>query len=185
MIGGATCDDTPTPPRELPARARFLAACACVRASGRAKWARNGDNRRQITTDIKERIGGKMTEPTEDLEQTLSRFMGTEAYHRFNPLYKTIVLTDGAKYLAEKAGAFWLMDAIASHQANPKVKAEGFQAWTLQVDESKSALLICDDGNGRVVATQAIEFTDFPLQKYSVWAIPQDDLLVILLPSEY
>jgi len=26
-----------------------------------------------------------MTEPIEDLEQTLLRFTGTEAYHRFNP----------------------------------------------------------------------------------------------------
>ena len=42
----------------------------------------------------------------------LAHFIGTEHYYRLTP---SAVLTDGTKYLAEAAGAFWLMDAIASY----------------------------------------------------------------------
>ncbi|MFM7008029.1 MAG: DUF6876 family protein, partial [Betaproteobacteria bacterium] len=42
----------------------------------------------------------------------LTQFTGTERYHRLN---RKCLLTDGTKYLAEAAGAFWLMDAAASY----------------------------------------------------------------------
>ena len=42
----------------------------------------------------------------------LAHFIGTEHYYRLTP---SAVLTDGTKYLAEGAGAFWLMDAVASY----------------------------------------------------------------------
>jgi hypothetical protein len=42
----------------------------------------------------------------------LSNFIGTEKYYR---LTRKHLLTDGTKYLAEAAGAYWLMEAIASY----------------------------------------------------------------------
>lgn len=39
-------------------------------------------------------------------------FTGTTVYHLHAP---RVVLTDGAKYVAEHAEAYWLMDAIASY----------------------------------------------------------------------
>ena len=45
----------------------------------------------------------------------LAQFYGTSAYYRFIIL-SNLVLTDGTKYLAEVAGAYWLMDLIASYQ---------------------------------------------------------------------
>ena len=54
-----------------------------------------------------------------DLSQ-LSLFTGTEHYYRIN---RKCLLTDGTKYLAEGAGAFWLMDAAASYPIpNSEVK---------------------------------------------------------------
>lgn len=47
-------------------------------------------------------------------EIDLSQFYGTENLYRWNSLTKS-VLTDGCKYLAEVAGAYWLFDAIDSH----------------------------------------------------------------------
>ena len=38
---------------------------------------------------------------------------------RWSPLFRQMVLTDGAKFVADNGGAhgaYWLMDAIASHQ---------------------------------------------------------------------
>lgn len=42
----------------------------------------------------------------------LSQFSGTEHYYRLN---RRCLITDGAKYLADEAGAYWLLDAAASY----------------------------------------------------------------------
>ena len=52
-------------------------------------------------------------------QAVLAGFSGTEEYHRYSPLFRRMLLTDGAKYVADNGGghgAYWLMDAIASHQ---------------------------------------------------------------------
>lgn len=46
----------------------------------------------------------------------LNRFTGTEQWHRFNSMMRDCLLTDGAKYVADEAGAYWLMDIIGSAQ---------------------------------------------------------------------
>ena len=114
----------------------------------------------------------------------LQQFTGTTAYHKWSILFRNHVLTDGAKYLAEEANCFWLMDAIASHITNPKVKAEYFQVWKL-VNTSKDWQLTCEDGNYNIVASQTIVYSDFPLDSITLWCIQSGDLFVIMLPSEY
>jgi hypothetical protein len=118
------------------------------------------------------------------IEQGLEAFHGTLSYHRFNPLMRSVVLTDGARYLAENAKCFWLMDVIASAQLVAKVRREPFQCWTITCKESK-ALIVCDDGDGKRLYTQRIGFTDFPLASAKVWLEDSGDLKVILLPSEH
>jgi hypothetical protein len=46
------------------------------------------------------------------LLRKLADFTDTSAYFRISRRH---VLTDGTRYLAEKAECFWMMDAIASH----------------------------------------------------------------------
>jgi hypothetical protein len=48
------------------------------------------------------------------LLSNLAQFTGTTQYYQITA---RTVLTDGAKYLADAAGCYWLMDAIASHLA--------------------------------------------------------------------
>ena len=69
-----------------------------------------------------------MTDPIspETLESDLAQFTGSENYYRHS-LNRKFMHTDGVNYLAEKAGAFWLVDLIASHQLSRKVRAEPFQ----------------------------------------------------------
>ena len=38
----------------------------------------------------------------------LQNFTGTDGYTRWSPIFKNFLLTDGAKYLAEFADAYWL-----------------------------------------------------------------------------
>ncbi len=110
----------------------------------------------------------------------LAHFTGTQVWYRhwLNPI---ITYTEGAQYVAETGGAYWLLDAIVSHQINAAVRAQEFQVWTLKVADDRSALLTCEDGNDNLVTTQRIVITDFPLSEITLWFT--DD--VILLPSEY
>ena len=57
--------------------------------------------------------------PLKDKQSQLAQFSGTDGYIRWSPLFPRMVLTDGAKFVADNggtSGAYWLMDAIASHQ---------------------------------------------------------------------
>ena len=114
-------------------------------------------------------------------ESDLRQFTGTENWHRFG-INRKVLCTDGAKYVADEGGAYWLLDAIAIAQLYEKsVTGEGFQVWTLKVKDDRTASLICDDGKDNIVYTQHIEFTDFPLDEIQFYFTDN----VILLPSEY
>ena len=120
--------------------------------------------------------------PTE-LSDNLSQFIGTEHWHRFSPLFPKFLLTDGTKYLAEKAGAYWLMDAIASHVRS--YKSAGFAIVTLKKKGDLWVLRISDDDPGQTLASQVIEFSDFPLDEIKLYVIDDGTDWTILLPSEY
>ena len=74
----------------------------------------------------------------------LSQFTGTAKYYRISRRH---LLTDGTKYLAEKAECFWLMDAISSH-----LSEIGTEDWFVQVRvtvNGNRATMIYEDGNGK------------------------------------
>ena len=122
----------------------------------------------------------------EVLKNNLRQFTGTEHYWRYSPLFPNVVLTDGAKYLADQAGAYWLMDVISSHM--PKVKDYFAIAWFYKIDSEWCFRLLSDlpiEDDTVEWAHQKIEFSDFPLNEIKLYVAKQDDLWVILLPSEY
>jgi hypothetical protein len=111
----------------------------------------------------------------------MSQFTGTGHWYRFG-IVPNITCTDGAKYVADTAGAYWLLDEIAIAQRFEKpVAAEEFQVWKLTVRDDDSATLICEDGNDNVVFTKPIPFTDFPREGVTLWF----ENNVIYLPSEH
>jgi hypothetical protein len=92
------------------------------------------------------------------------------------------VFTDGVKYLADQAGAYWLLDEIALVRSGDKrVTGESFQVWQLTINGDKTATLTCEDGNKNVLYVKRIEFTDFPPAGITLWYTNN----TILLPSEY
>ena len=110
----------------------------------------------------------------------LDHFIGSEHWFQHG-LVRTITFTDGAKYVADAGGAYWLLDEIALAQKfNAAVKAEPFQVWKLAVAERKG-VLTCEDGNYNVVFTKEIPFTDFPLAEIKFYCTDN----VIMLTSEY
>lgn len=111
----------------------------------------------------------------------LNQFTGSETWYR-HAINRKVLFTDGAKYVAEHGGAFWLLDEIALIQPYEKaVAVDEFQVWKLTVRADSTATLTCDNGNGRIVFTKEIEFTDFPLPEITLYF--QNN--TIFLPSEY
>jgi hypothetical protein len=122
-------------------------------------------------------------EPERLTEADLAGFIGSEVLYR-HPLVG-IQYTEGVRYVAQKAEAYWLIEMIAFWQEVSAVKddpmLQEIQFWKLTVQEDHSATLICERDSGDVAVTQQIPFTDFPLAHFQVYY--QGGIL--LLPSEY
>lgn len=118
---------------------------------------------------------------TKTLSQSdLAHFTGSEHWHR-HPLNRKVVFTDGAKHVADAGGAYWLLDEIALLQLQSNIAAVEFQFWKLTVHQDRTATLTCEDGNGRIVFTKEIIFTDFPLAEITLYFTNN----TIYLPSEH
>ena len=114
-------------------------------------------------------------------EADLRQFTGSEHWYR-HPLNRAVLYTDGAKYVADQGGAYWLLDEIALAQRYEKaVAAEEFQVWTLTVNQDRTARLSCEDGNDNTVFAKTIPFTDFPADSVALWFANG----TIYLPSEH
>jgi len=129
-----------------------------------------------------------------DFERELQNFTGSLTQYRspFGMLY-----TEGVKHVVEESrwvigpkgrrcnGAYWLLDSITFHQAKARKACDGFQLWTLVVDQDGTgpdAILTCRaDSDQAPVITERIEYTDFPLGSVTLYVIDG----VTLLPDEY
>ncbi len=117
---------------------------------------------------------------THELQINLSQFTGTENYYRVMP---RLVITDGVRYLASQANSYWLVSLIYSHLTTQPICSE-FVVARLVVS-GKTADLVLDDGNDQVIAKQAIEYTDFPLDEMCIYCSYHNKTWILLLPSEY
>jgi len=112
------------------------------------------------------------------LEDELLGFTGSTIVYRH--WSKFFVYTEGTKYLAEQAGAYWLIDAIASYQ--PQFQSVSFQVWDLLVQDNKQAVLTMQEDEGEpVLVRQPIQYTDFALNTVRLFVVNK----VLMLPGEY
>jgi len=125
---------------------------------------------------------GKIMHDTKELTAAdLLQFTGSEQWYRHG-IVRDVLFTDGAKYVADQAEAYWLLDEIALAQRYEKrVADEEFQHWKLTVNADHTATLTCDDGNDNIVYSKEIEYTDFPLDEIRLYYAGK----TILLPSEH
>ena len=132
-----------------------------------------------------------------EIQETIESFYGSDESYRHG-INRKVIFSQGARYVAESCGACWLIDEIAIAQFKPKVRAEEFQVWKLAVIEDSDiytnagagmpmcgtghkAVLTLDDGNGNIVLSKPIPFTDFPLPEVTLWV----ENNTIYLPSEH
>jgi hypothetical protein len=106
-----------------------------------------------------------------------SGFTGSEEWYR-HPLVKSVVYTQGVKYVAEQGEAYWFIDKIATMQLDDKVRKHEFQVWKLDVP---SKLITVEDGNGLIIYKEKLDYTDFPAPGVTLWFTDH----TILVPSEY
>ena len=118
-------------------------------------------------------------------ETDLKHFTGTSCYYQYLCGLK---LTDGVKYLADEAGAYWLLEIISSYQHDPRIRREPFQVWELKLSpdnattgKHEAVVTMKTDSNRPLMVKQQIEHTDFPLDTIELFLIDG----VILLTSEY
>jgi hypothetical protein len=115
----------------------------------------------------------------QQFEQETGGFTGTEGYHRFN-LLSPLVMTDGAKYVADTYKCYWLMDLIASYHGK---KLGAFQCWNIKV-ANEMACIHVTDGNNHTLLRKKISYTDLKVAEMDLW-VGGYDPTVIYLPSEH
>ena len=111
-----------------------------------------------------------------------------------HPLNSCVIYTPGVKHLADRAGAYWLLDDIAifigSRDMHEAAEANSnfreMQFWKLIVKPDSSAELDCEDGNGLSAGLgMTYGFTDFPLDHAEIWAAFNGLHWTLYLPSEH
>ena len=120
-----------------------------------------------------------MTTTTRNANEHFGSGNGSENFYqnKFSP----IIYTDGIKDMAEKCGAYWLIDLVISHQLNKTVQYEPFQVWQLQRQQDNVFNIVATDGNDKQIAKQQIPFSDFMYDTATVWLVDG----CLLLPNEY
>jgi uncharacterized protein DUF6876 len=118
---------------------------------------------------------------TGEIQSGLDQFNGSETIYRH--VFNRLCYTEGVKYLAEAAEAYWLIDAIASYQG--QLAGEGFQLWHLKRSGGGATLTARTDSDQPAMVTQEIEYTDFPLDEIKLYCCEGAGHHVLMLPGEY
>jgi hypothetical protein len=126
-------------------------------------------------------------------QQELDAFTGDCERYR-HPLSRTVIYTPGIKHLAERAGAYWLLDEIVlglmskqfeqTAMLNPRIGEMHF--WALDVHEDDSATLTARaDCDVPPFYSERITWTDFPMKQAHIWAAFDGRHWTLYLPSEH
>lgn len=119
-----------------------------------------------------------MTTETQNLVAELRNFTGTEQYY-VNPLYRWMKYTDGVKYFATKAGAYWFLDVVGTELRDLASKEE-FMTVDFIVRDGKGDILVTD-GNDTVLWKRKTIVTDCPTGTYRFFLQHN----VFMINSEY
>lgn len=123
----------------------------------------------------------------------LHQFRGDLQRYR-HPLNRRLLYTPGVQYLAESAGAYWLIDAVASWLGTPQYQAaaaadcrvDDLHFWKLTVRANSSATLTARvDSDVPPFLVQEIEFTDFCMESIDLWCGFDGQHYTLYLPSEH
>jgi hypothetical protein len=127
------------------------------------------------------------------LQSALAHFTGDLERYR-HPLNRRVIYTPGVRYLADEAGAYWLIDAIASWIGSRRFEAAlrddpalaSIHFWRLDVYGDRTALLRAfPDAEEPPFIEQEIPYSDFPLGSADIWVGFDGANWTLYLPSEH
>ncbi len=115
---------------------------------------------------------------------------GDTRFRWWNP---RVLVTPALRHLAERAELFWLIDAIASYYGSAEMRAAiraderlaSLQFWTLAVANGTATLTMVADSGEEPAITQAIAFTDCPLDEVRIWSGFDGKHWTLYLPMEH
>ena len=123
-----------------------------------------------------------MANEQSNLEAELGQFTGSQTLFRN---FTGLLYSQGIAHLAERGGAYWLIDLVGSYQS--RLQDVPFQVWRIEVHEDKSALvtMVEDDGEPTKVEKR-IAYSDLPLKDFSFYCCASGDkAMVMMLKGEY
>lgn len=144
-----------------------------------------------VTTEKRQLNGGNMNEKRTITHSDLRQFPGDSV--RYRSIHPRVICTPGIQYLAENAGAFWLVNTIASYYSSPEmrkaveqdIRVADMQVWRLDVRDQTGVLTARADAGEPSFIRQVIEYTDFPLDRVDIWGVSNSVHTTLMLPSEY
>lgn len=114
------------------------------------------------------------------LKDDLQQFYGTEHYYAIT---NSVKITDGVKYFADKAEAYWLVTDIAINGAmHEKLRDEPFIVANTRRKTNGGIIVQYEDGDYNPLLLEEYPLSDLPDDaNFTLWMVDN----VILLPSEY
>lgn len=116
-----------------------------------------------------------------DLKSELAYFYGTESWHRVS--HTGVLASDGILHLSEKAGAFWLVDAIGSYL--PDIIRTGDRMATCKLQKRDNGDWVLSLDTLYKSFKQVIEYSDFPIKQITLFLCDNGFAWCLMLPSEY
>lgn len=122
----------------------------------------------------------------------LGQYYGTQGYmrHKILPtMNKGLILTDGARYVAEAAGAWWLMDHLMLRASEWLLQSDGFCTVKVSTTREEGAHVEVTDGEYEVLDEETFDLTDFPLGLLQFYLLEMETDKgiepVLMLTTEY
>ena len=126
-----------------------------------------------------------MTADASAVQDIFSHATGTTRYHELS-LIPGVLCTDSIAHLAEAAGAFWLVDIIASYNTVKYRQKYPFQFWKLEVTNGAGVVTMQEDTGRPVITQQEILYTDFPDGNWQFYCIKASPCChVLMCPGDY
>ena len=126
----------------------------------------------------------------EEIRAALKQFCGSAEVYRFSSLLPDVAVTEGVKFLAEAAGAYWLLNDIGFEMMFNRAKFYNTDkfAWQLTVN-NRAGTLAALDYRGREICSKVYSYTSFPLGKITIMSTLSEyasgkKFYILYLPSE-
>lgn len=120
-------------------------------------------------------------EEIKEFKNNLAQFCGSEDFFS-TQFIRGFVYTEGVRYFAEKAGAYWLVDDVALFFKN-KVKMTGF-ATVKAISKNNKVRLVLED-EGVKYGEKRYSFSDLPEGEWLFYLQYDGQRVFMMLPSEY